>query len=83
METFENFFLDRFPVDEISISCIDGDRHISIDSPISTLARTLLTVINKTVKRLSYYELLQTRMMTRITLYFSAAYDTGCLHAES
>lgn len=57
---FWNCFLDRFSLDEISLSCIDGNRHISTDSPISILARALLTVISKIINRRSYYELLQT-----------------------
>lgn len=80
METFETFFLDGFPLDEISRSCIDGDGHISAASPISIFTRTLLTVVSKIIKRLSYYckhvwwpELLYT---------FSAAYNLGCLQAE-
>lgn len=80
METLETFFLDGFPFDEISRSYIDGDGHISAASPTPIFTRTLLTVVSKIIKRLSYYckhiwwpELLYT---------FSAAYDMGCLQTE-
>lgn len=63
---FRRFFQNKFPFDEISINFIKENRHISTNSSVSVLTRTLLSINSKYIKRKNFYKLLQTYLCIRL-----------------